>query len=75
MLRAIIIKFRTIFELLDLSRSLRNLGNLRVLSKLEVIEDSNKSRSRFNLDDVKFFNIFYENKYASHRGGLGRVLT
>ena len=23
----------------------------------------NKSRSRFNLDDVKFFNLFYESKF------------
>ena len=28
-----------------------------------MAKDSNRSRSRFNLDDIKFFNSFYESKF------------
>ena len=54
-----ITEFRAIPELLGSSGS---LGNLGVLGELEVAEDGNRSRSRFNLDDVEFFNLFYESK-------------
>ena len=38
------------------------LGNPSISRELEVIKDSSiESRSRFNLDDVGFFNSFYEN--------------
>ena len=44
--------------------SLGPLGNSGISGELGVMEDSsNESRSRFNLDDVKFFNSFYESKF------------
>ena len=60
------IEFRATLELLGSSRPLKNLGNLGnlgVSSELGVTEDSNENRSRFNLDNVGFFNSFYESKF------------
>ena len=48
--------------MLESLESLENLENSKVSRELEVAEDSNKSRIRFNLDNVKFFNSFYESK-------------
>ena len=56
--------FRIILELPGSPGPLGNLENLEVSGKLEVTKDSNKSRSRFNLDDVRFFNSFYESKFV-----------
>ena len=57
-----ITEFRFTLGLLGLSEFLENLGDLEVS---RLTKDSNESKSRFNLDDVRFYNPFYESKFVN----------
>ena len=49
-----------------LLESLGSLGNSGISRELKVTKDSsNKIRSRFNLDNFRVFNSFYESKFIS----------